>query len=353
VFDSHNTTLISVFLKRYHKWCRQNSLLDNKSNIEISFAPNGIPCFRSYEVEKINLCEHPLVAIDSLKEGLHEIDYFNQYRKDHHYIIFSGCWWDSACHHLDMSYTLIFSNFLLYEIIGHYLNPDSDYFYQFQNYNFDYPKRFSFVGVHGTPRQHRIMFHNKLLDQITHDKFILKLDGNDHGQNSSEFDFIQKLPDTSLQEIFVKKFGHYDQGHKAQWLSYAHKLYDQACFQIVLETDFYNENQFFLTEKTIKPLMSGQPFVVCATTGFLSNLHTLGFRTYSELWNEDYDSIINHQDRLQALITLCIELDKFDWSGHRQQLIDIANHNRSQFFNLAKQSNLEFINFEKTMKTLI
>lgn len=353
MFDSRNTTLIAVFLKRYQKWCRQNTLLDIKHNELISVAPGGIPCFRSHEVEKINLCESPLIAIDSLKEGLHETDYFNQYRTDHHYIIFSGCWWDSTQHQIDIPHTVVFSNFLLYEILGHYLNPDSDFFYQFQPYTVDQEKQFLFVGVHGSPKLHRELFYNKLLDKISHQNFVLKLDGKDYGQDSSGFDFVQKLPDTSLQESFVKKFGHYEQGHKAQWLSYAHSVYDQAYFQIVLETDFYSQDQFFLTEKTIKPLMSGQPFVVGATPGFLSHLHSLGFRTYGELWNEDYDSIINHYYRLEALIQLCMDLEKFDWLGHRSQLIDIANHNRSQFFNLAKQADLEFNNFEKTLKTLI
>jgi hypothetical protein len=353
VFDSHNTTLISVFLTRYQRWCRQQSLTNYKNNSLISVAPGGIPCFRSYEVDKINQCTHPVIAIDSLKEGLHEIDYFNQYRQDHHYLIFSGCWWDPACHTLNIPYTLIFSNFLLYEIVSHYLNPDSDFFYQYQNYNFERTKPLTFVGVHGTPRQHRIQFHDLLLDQINHKNFILKFEGNDHGQDSSNFDFVQKKPNTSLQELFTEKFGNHEQGHKAQWLSYAHKIYDRAYFQIVLETDFYTQNQFFLTEKTIRPLMSGQPFVVGATPGFLAHLHNLGFRTYNMLWNENYDSIINHQDRLQALVDLCIDLENFDWYAHRQQLIDIANHNRSQFFNLAKQADLEFFNFESTVKTLI
>jgi hypothetical protein len=346
--------LIDVFLQRYQKWCRQRLLMDpDCGGSLLSDGPGGIPCFRSYEVDKINQCKNLLVAIDSLKEGLHEIQYFNQYRKDHHYIIFSGCWWDTTKHKLDIPYTLIFSNFLLYEIIGHYLNPDSDFFYQYHNYIFDYPKPLCFVSVNGSPRQHRITFQNKLINQIPYQNFIFKLDGIDYGQDSSCFDFIKKTNDLSLPEIFLQKFGHYTQGYKAQWMSYPYKIYDQSYFQIVLETDFENQNQFFLTEKTVRPLMSGQPFVVAATPNFLDHLHSMGFRTYNLLWNENYDSIINDRDRLQALVTLCIELENFDWNVHRQELIDIANHNRSQFFDLAKQSDLEFVDFEKTLKTFM
>jgi hypothetical protein len=353
MFDFHNTTKIDSFLQRYQKWCRQKLLMNSNSDSLTLVESGGIPCFNYWEIDKINQCENSMVAVDSLKEGLHEIRTFNQYRKDHHYIIFSSCWWDVAQHTLDISYTLMFSNFFLYEFAGHYLNPNSDFFYQYKNYEFDYPKPLSFMCMNGQPRKHRTIFQKELLNRLSHQNFIFKLDGVDYGQSSAGLDFVQKTLDTSLPETFAKKFSQHDQGYKAQWLSYAHEIYNQSYFQIVLETDFYSTNQFFLTEKTIKPLMSGQPFVVGATPGFLKHLHNLGFRTYNLLWNEDYDSIINNQERIQSLVTLCVELDKFDWNANRQELINIANHNRSQFFNLVKQSDLEFINFEKTMKTLI
>jgi hypothetical protein len=353
-FNTKNTPLIDSFLQRYQKWCDSKTLIDLiKHDSLTTFSSRGIPCFRSYQLDNINQCDAELIAIDSLKEGLHEINYFNQYKKNCHYIIFSGGWWNTSQNILDISYTLIFSNFLLYNVAGDFLNPDSDYFYQFRPYDFDYPKEFYFVGVHGQPRAHRVKFQDQLLKAINHKKFILKLDGVDFGQDSSNLDFIKKSDNKLLPDVFAEKFKNYKEGQKAQYQSYAYKMYNHAYFQVVLETDFSNCNQFFLTEKTIRPLMSGQPFVTLATPGFLKHLHKLGFRTYNSLWNEDYDSIINEQDRIQALVDLCQVLETFDWQTHKQELVDIANHNRSQFLNLLGHCDKEFIEFEKIIKTFI
>jgi hypothetical protein len=352
-FDSFNASYLDIFLQRYQKWCNHRALRTQPHQPLISRDSSGIPCFSYYEIDKINQCNSNLIAIDCLKEGLHELPCFNQYRRDRHYIIFSGCWWDPAQHAVSVPYTLIFSNFILYDVVGAYLNPDSEFFCQYKNYNFDYPKSLSFVGMHGHPRNHRVQFHDRLLEQITHKNFILKLDGTDYGQKSDHLDLIKKSHGRSLPNTFLEKFASFTQKHKAQYLSYASEIYNQSYFQVVLETDFEGQHQFFLTEKTIRVLMSGQPFVVAATTGFLTHLHTMGFRTYGQLWNEEYDSIINCQDRIKALIDLCIDLESFDWPGHQQELINIAEHNRSQFFCLSKHYDQEFVDFEKAITSFI
>lgn len=353
-FNTTKTPLIEIFLQRYRKWRASKNLIDSIDREPLTISSvRGIPCFRSYQVSDINQCEAKIVAIDSLKEGLHEANYFNQYKQNCHYIIFSGCWWDPFEQNLNISYTLIASNFLLYSVAGDFLSPDSEYYYQFKTYDFDYPKSLSFVSVHGQPRPHRIEFQNQLMNRTNHRNFILKLDGIDYGQDSSDWDFIKKSQNESLPAIFADKFKNYQEGQKAQYQSYPFKIYNQAYFQIVLETDFSNQNQFFLTEKTIRVLMSGQPFVILATPEFLKFLHKLGFRTYNSLWNEGYDSIINEQDRIQAAVDLCLHLEHFDWYKHKQKLIDIANHNRSQFLNLSSHCDQEFENFEQIIKQFI
>jgi hypothetical protein len=352
-FDTTNTPFINIFLRRYHKWCRYKSATGILKKPLVVTDTGGIPCFRSHEIDKINQCKNTVVAIDTLKEGLHEYHYFNQYRKDNHYIIFSGCWWDINFHKLDIPYTLVFSNWLLQEICWHYLNPDSEFFYQFELYKFDYPKSCSFVSMNADPREHRILFKNQLLKKINHNNFVLKLAGHDHGMDTTVFDFVSLKENETVQEIFAEKFKDFEMSYKAQWLWYAKDLYNLAYFQVVLETDFQSQHQFFLTEKTIRPLMSGQPFVVAATPGFLDHLHNMGFRTYSSLWNEEYDSIINTHDRICALVDLCVHLDNFDWQAHRSELDSIAQHNCSQFFYLSKHLNQEFVDFENTIKNLL
>ena len=67
------------------------------------------------------------------------------------------------------------------------------------------------------------------------------------------------------------------------------QIYNQAYVNLIVETDAKFNHTFFLTEKTIKVLSCGMPFIILSTPKFLENLKKLGFKTYSSLWDESYD----------------------------------------------------------------
>jgi len=66
--------------------------------------------------------------------------------------------------------------------------------------------------------------------------------------------------------------------------------YTKFQIEIVAETMCYGET-FFPTEKTIRPMLGGRPFMVVGPINFLKNLRELGFQTYDLCWNEDYDQL--------------------------------------------------------------
>jgi hypothetical protein len=57
-----------------------------------------------------------------------------------------------------------------------------------------------------------------------------------------------------------------------------------------------------LSEKTIHPILAMKPFVPFASRYFLKNLRRLGFKTFSEFWDESYDEIEDNGDRLDAFL---------------------------------------------------
>jgi hypothetical protein len=66
------------------------------------------------------------------------------------------------------------------------------------------------------------------------------------------------------------------------------KLYTNFFVEIVCET-FLAGNSFYPTEKTWRPLICRTPFLMLGPKNFLSNLQKLGFRTFSNWWDEGYD----------------------------------------------------------------
>jgi hypothetical protein len=66
------------------------------------------------------------------------------------------------------------------------------------------------------------------------------------------------------------------------------KYYQDIFCEIVCET-YFTGRTFFLTEKTLRCIINGRPFMVQGPTWFLRNLRKLGFKTFSNWWDEGYD----------------------------------------------------------------
>ena len=83
---------------------------------------------------------------------------------------------------------------------------------------------------------------------------------------------------------------------------------------------------FFPTEKTVRPLAAGKPIMVYGPRGFLSRLRDLGFQTWNDFWNEDYDDLEGF-DRWLAMRSQIQRLANCINSVPKMAL-DIAEHNR-------------------------
>jgi hypothetical protein len=72
-------------------------------------------------------------------------------------------------------------------------------------------------------------------------------------------------------------------------------------WHVVTETVFYYNKQH-LTEKIFKPIVSKQPFMLLAGAGTLEYLKGYGFKTFSSVIDESYDSIQDPDDRINAVV---------------------------------------------------
>ena len=117
-----------------------------------------------------------------------------------------------------------------------------------------------------------------------------------------------------------------------------HKLihqeyFNQAYFNYVVETHFDNDT-IFLTEKTFKPILNLQPFVIIGNPGSLALLKDLGYKTFDTVIKEEYDNIINHKDRMSQILKISFDLTNLSHKHHMriQQIISQAlQHNQKLF----------------------
>jgi len=113
-------------------------------------------------------------------------------------------------------------------------------------------------------------------------------------------------------------------------------LFLDSCINIVTESSFVN-NELFLSEKILKPILSYQPFIVLGPYRYLKRLKSYGFKTFSDFWNEDYDEIYCPYERISVLINLIQTLNKLnieEMNELYQKTKDICIYNRNLFYSL-------------------
>lgn len=85
--------------------------------------------------------------------------------------------------------------------------------------------------------------------------------------------------------------------------------YQNSLISVVTET---NITHIFNTEKIFKPMVHRQPFIVVGPYKTLENLRSMGYKTFSEFWDESYDDIKDPTERLIKVVELCKEISEWD-----------------------------------------
>lgn len=115
---------------------------------------------------------------------------------------------------------------------------------------------------------------------------------------------------------------------------YSYEDYKKSALDVVLETVF-DDTKLHLTEKTLRPIACGKPFIIVSTPGCLGYLRDYGFETFGEYIDEGYDNILDPLDRLQAIINVMKHVSDLPTNQKKalyQQLHLIADRNRQWFW---------------------
>ena len=104
--------------------------------------------------------------------------------------------------------------------------------------------------------------------------------------------------------------------------------------QIVLET-LFEKSYVYLSEKILKAIVMFQPFIIFGPPNSLKYVKDYGFKTFESIWNEDYDSELNHTKRFNAIISLINSINKLNTSDYKilkEKAMNIALFNRTHFY---------------------
>lgn len=166
-----------------------------------------------------------------------------------------------------------------------------------------------------------------------------------HHYNNQDFQ-VHNLSQLESSSISSHSSANYDVDH-----------YASCGIDVVLET-LFDDDRLYLTEKILRPIACGKPFVLAATHGSLALLQSYGFQTFGNIIDESYDNIIDPMERLQAIVDVMTGISKLSPQArqHQQaQMLKICQHNRQHFFSdeFASQVRLELWNNVQTAQNQI
>ena len=139
--------------------------------------------------------------------------------------------------------------------------------------------------------------------------------------------------------------------------------YKDTLFTVVSESFFYERERIgYVSEKVIKPILHKHPFIVLSTTGTLTWLHNMGFKTFGDTGyvDESYDAEENPHKRYKMVMNEIINLsnltseqkntflynckDIIEHNYNHLKNFDMDNYNKNLLWHFQKQrTNLDFL----------
>ena len=90
-----------------------------------------------------------------------------------------------------------------------------------------------------------------------------------------------------------------------------HVAYTRACLNIITETTSRNDTPQ-LTEKSFKPILAGQFFVMIGSRGLVQYMRDIGFDVFDDIVNHSYDNIEDDRERIAAVMKELDSLHEVD-----------------------------------------
>ena len=294
--DSPEMTKVDRFHKMY-VFCHDQELLNSKCFPKIQNIAADIPinAYRIIAMNTLNKYDRVIVVHSELNSS--DVTWFDENGAVTVY------WW---------SHAIIAQDWFRFAKIDPKFNSQScDLQQDFLIYNRawqgtrEYRLKFADLVVNNNLNQHCRMGFNPMDEQHYHQ----------HQFSNPAFEISNR----NLEDYFP--INNTDSSASADYCS---QDYLETGLEIVLET-IVDDQRWHLTEKTLRPIACGHPFMILGTSGILKYLRRYGFKTFSPLIVE----------RMQAIIDVmkCIaNMGTADKLVLYQQMQTICNYNKDRFF---------------------
>lgn len=194
-------------------------------------------------------------------------------------------------------------------------------------------------------REYRVKFTEMIVDHNLQDFCNMKfnpMDDQCHYRNFQPVNDAFKANRYDIENYFEPS--HADSDSSADYNS---EDYGSIGIEVVLET-LFDDQRWHLTEKSLRPIACGRPFILAATAGSLQYIKNYGFQTFAPYIDENYDTIQDPLLRLAAITNEMKRISQLPAEDKRSlwnAIYCVAKNNQDLFFSNQWQSSIfnEFV----------
>jgi len=191
--------------------------------------------------------------------------------------------------------------------------------------------------LHLRPQRLLLLSYLKM-SNLLNDGFVSIGDTNNlHNDNFHYFD--RSIPRNIISEII--SLGNSSPDGKKLVTDNPANIIDIAnvgkSFLTLVSETLWEPDISFFSEKIYKPLSVGHPFILIGNQYSLQRLQEMGFKTFSNWWDESYDTITDLKGRVKTIVELLAELNTWSVDKRitvRQEMIPTLLHNKQLFNSL-------------------
>ena len=181
-------------------------------------------------------------------------------------------------------------------------------------------------------REYRLKFAELVATSGIYQNCYMNFSATDNGQSCYDYGFSN--PNFKIQHPDLAQYFRKNTATANYSADYDSNDYAQCGIEVVLET-LFDDQRWHLTEKSLRPIACGKPFILAATPGSLKYLQSYGFKTFDAWIDESYDNI---QDPYERLVAITKTMQQFSNMApeQKQQMLkemqEVCNYNRNRFF---------------------
>jgi hypothetical protein len=219
------------------------------------------------------------------------------------------------------------------------------------NYDYEWNEQYIFGAIYGRPSAARLGIAGHLARYHNNKSLIkTKFDfSNEDTRIQFDLERLFSWDQSALSNIDLVNNDYFFSEHSYQRGSYTQSndlshLYKNFLIDIVVEP-VYSGKSFYPTEKIVRAILCKRPFVVMAPRNYLDYLHQLGFYTFGEFWDEDYDGF-ESKDRYIKILQIIDSLAKIPKSKITDFYYSMQyylNHNYKLLINKDYNRNVKLI----------